>query len=116
MSGIQLGFEDGTRSTLLESDNANTEVLKEIEIDPSRTIRAISMLLYYGRNIEGLRFYDNEMNFIIDITWDHSSAGSWTDPQFIPEDMQIIGVKAVTHYENWIRGIDFVLGPLFTPE
>ena len=53
-----LGFFDGTNSTLLESKLAATEQLKVIEVDPSKNVNAISMLLSKGRNIKGLRLYD----------------------------------------------------------
>ena len=81
LSGIQLGFADGTTSTMIEAEDAINDELKMIEIDPSRTIRAISMKLIYGRNIEGLRLYDHEMSLIVDITWDidENKDGEWSD-------------------------------------
>ena len=86
LSGIQLGFEDGTKSSMIEAADAVNDDQKIIEIDPTRTIRAISMKTVLSRNMEGLRLYDKNMALIVDITWDTDPArdGSWTEPEVIP--------------------------------
>ena len=86
LSGIQLGFADDTVSPMIEAENAVGDEVKTIEIDALRIIGAISMKTVYSRNIEGLRLYDEEMELIIDVTWDEDAIldGEWTEPQSIP--------------------------------
>ena len=40
-----------------------------------KAIHAISLILHKGRNIEGLRFYDRDMELIIDQLWDDKIDG-----------------------------------------
>ena len=69
------------------------------------------MLIYQGRNFEGIRLYDKDMEYILHHTWDETSTGIWTEPQIIPEGYTIIGVKANTRYENFLSDVVFILGP-----
>ena len=75
MAGIQFGFSDGTNSTLIQSEKAVKYKLKRVDIDPTRRVHAISVLAYQGRNFEGLRLYDENMEYILDLTWDVDYAG-----------------------------------------
>ena len=70
------------------------------------------MKLVLGRNMEGLRLYDDDMKLFVDVTWDVDTAkdGTWSEPAIIPPRQQIIGAK-VAYHENWIRAITWMLGP-----
>ena len=96
----------------MEVQNANVELLQKLDIDTTRPIHAISMILHKGRNIEGLRLYDRDMELIVDQLWDDVAIdGIWTKPQVIPDGKQIIGIQVCACFEQWIRGVDFILGP-----
>ena len=70
----------------MEVQNANVELLQRLDIDTTRPIHAISMILHKGRNIEGLRLYDRDMELIVDQLLDEDKIdGEWTKPQIIPE-------------------------------
>ena len=84
MSGMMLGFADGTNSTMLQSDNATLEQIQTIQIDQSRRIHAVSVHIYKGRNLEGLRMYDADMGLLVDFMWKSNAEGIWTEPQVIP--------------------------------
>ena len=68
LSGIQLVFSSGIQTPLFEPDAAYYDELNKIELDTSRTIRFIS-LRYNSVAYEGLRFYDEEKDYILDLTW-----------------------------------------------
>ena len=54
------------------------------------------MSMRAGRYFTGLRFYDDEMNYIVNSSW--GIEGTWTDPIEIPEGQQIIGVRVNGFY------------------
>ena len=45
LSGIQLVFDDGVKSPLIESSNASGDELYKLMINPSKTVRYIAMLM-----------------------------------------------------------------------
>ena len=68
-----------------------------------------------GVKFDGLRFYDQQMTFIVDFTWNTNSSqtSAWTDLYPIPEDHQIIGVSCNTTEDEVdynIRALNFITG------
>ena len=97
MCAIQFGFTNGLESPLFEtSDPKNKDALEEvkkIKIDTSRQIRQVSMKVWNGYAIMGLRMTDEEGNYVVDLNW--SGVGAWIS-QDIPDGLEIIGLKCNT--------------------
>ena len=85
LNGIQLIFDDGTKSPFVRAENDNFEFIKEIPVDSYRPIRFISMKVNGGVAYEGMRFFDENMLEIIDIEWGTGDFGKWIDVQEVPE-------------------------------
>lgn len=71
--------------------------VKSITIDPTKTIKAVSIRAD-GPWTKGLRLIDSDGNYILDRTWyignsENQNFGEWTEPQKIPKDMEIIGLQ-----------------------
>ena len=95
--------------------NAEDDDEIPIVIDSTEKISSVSMLIYYGVYYEGLRFYDETNDRpIVDVKWNDSPMGKWTEPQAIPDDKFIIGVKANTVNDNYITSLSFILCPKAT--
>ena len=92
--------------------NAEDDDEIPIVIDTTEKIRSVSMLIYNGVYYEGLRFYDETNDRpIVDVKWNEPPMGKWTEPQLIPDDKFIIGVKANTVNDNYITSLSFILCP-----
>ena len=128
LTGIQLGFTDtpcywrdknlcesvieDELSPLFEDCCNKGRDLRKYEIDTSERVRYVSMRMKGGRYYTGIRLYNDDMDFILDETWNDINSDPWTDPQLIPVGKQIIGLKANTS-SNKVRNLSFVLGPSY---
>ena len=81
----------------------------------TQEIRYVSFQISDGVRYESLRFYNGEMETILDFSWDdkygNGAVGVWTPPQEIPEGQRIIGLKADTFNTLRFRGFSFMLSP-----
>ena len=77
LTGIQFLFDDGSQSQLIE--NRGKDPRYGFEVDQTRTIRYISMLVVWGDFFEGIRLYDENEDFIIDRVWSDSTFGIWSE-------------------------------------
>ena len=84
MVALQLHFLNGESTPLFEVEDAGPETeLVTVGIDPTETIRYISMKMY-GFNYYGIRLYNERKLSILEINfWDFRYA-EWTDLQEIP--------------------------------
>ena len=71
-------------STFIETEGAS-ETYVYADIDSSRTIRYISLLVNGGIAYEGIRLYDEEMDYILNLEEGASRWSKWTEVQEIPE-------------------------------
>ena len=78
LSGIQLAFSNGISTPLFETSATYWDELKNVEVDTTRTIRYIS-LRFNSVAYEGLRLYDEQKDYILDLTWHESPKGGWSD-------------------------------------
>ena len=69
MCGIQLGFTGGIKSDLMETEKGLEHELKTIKIDTSKDIRQVSMKMWNGYAIKGLRLTDAEGEHIVNLNW-----------------------------------------------
>ena len=65
--------------------------VKRIEIDQTKSIRKVSMCIWGGNRILGLRLIDNEGKKIVDNTW-WKLGGGWITYD-IPVGEEIIGIR-----------------------
>ena len=81
-------------------------------VDTERDIRYIS-LRAKALSYEGVRFYDENFEFILDLTWHLSPSGEWSEPVRIDEGKQIIGLRtnSFDDQQGLIFFLEFVLGP-----
>ena len=90
LCGIQFEFTGGVRGAMLETSLAKETQIKTIKIDPKSEIRSVSMKVWNGYALVGLRLTDGEGKHIVDLNW--AGVGQWQS-QEIPEDHEIIGMK-----------------------
>ena len=109
LSGIQLLFEDGSQSHMIDITGRDTRYF--FEIDQSRDIRWLSMLVVWDDHFEGIRLYDEDMDLIVDKIWHDSPFGIWSEVQEIPKGQHIIGVKVNTIENDLITDLTFILSP-----
>ena len=109
MNGIQLLFASGARSPLFETTNAYKYSLKSFEIDPTKEVRYVRMVIKYGIYYNGLEFFDENEESIVKEVW--RSSGSWTEKQEIPPGQHIIGLKCDVATESAsVNHFSFLLG------
>ena len=79
LCGIRFVFTNGQKSTLFQTSQpkklGSIEELKTIKIDPSKKIRQVSMKVWNGFAISGMRLIDEEGEHIVDLNW--SGVGAW---------------------------------------
>ena len=79
MSSVQLVFENGVISPLLEANNAKySDTSKSFKIDPSREIRYVRMATKYGVYFNAMWFLDDDYQTIAKEVW--RSSGQWHRP------------------------------------
>ena len=66
----------------------------DVKIDTTKTIRYISVKVRAGVLYDGIRFFDEKMESILDVEWGLNDFGSWTNLQEIPPGRKIVGLKA----------------------
>ena len=78
LCGLQLVFTNGMSSDLYETSEAKEREsdLKTIQIDTSKEIRQVSMKIWNGFAIKGLRLTDGDGNNLINLNW--AAVGQWT--------------------------------------
>ena len=89
-------FLNGESTPLFEVAGIGPETeLVTVGIDPSETVRYISMKMY-GFNYYGIRLYNERKKTVLEISfWDFQYA-EWTDLQEILAEQNIIGLKCNT--------------------
>ena len=87
-------------------------MLQSVPLDTEREIRYIS-LRSKALSYEGIRFYDANFEFILDLTWHLSPQGDWSELVEIEEGKQIIGLRTngFDDQQGLIFFLEFVLGP-----
>ena len=80
---------------MFEADTTTSDVERTIQVDTEREIAYLSMRIDSGVKFDGIRLYDEAMNYIVDVTWNSwpSPTSKWSDLYAIPEGQQIIGVS-----------------------
>ena len=72
-------FED-TETPLFSTDDTKLGFWETVEVEPTKEIRFISMLMdYNGYFFEGIRLLDSKKRAIVDETWDHNPNGTWSE-------------------------------------
>ena len=54
---------------MFEADTGALDIKKTIQVDTRQTIAFVSMRIETGVIYDGIRLYDEEMNYIVDHTW-----------------------------------------------
>ena len=96
LTGIQLGFThipcywrdkrlcdeliEDELSPLFEDCCNKGRDLQRIEVDTTERVRYISMRMRRGRYYTGIRLYTDDMDYIVDKTWDENNYDPWTEP------------------------------------
>ena len=115
LCGIQFGFTGGVKSPLYQTALGNDpkHELKTIKIDTKKVIRQVSMKVWNGYAIKGLRLTDNEGEHMINLDW--AGVGQWSHDD-IPEGQEIIGLKCnLSSYPSAIPRLGLLLWvPLIT--
>ena len=114
LTGIQLMFEDGSESHLIHQRGKDPRYY--FEMDEKVEYRWVSMLIIWNEYFEGIRFYDEEKNPLVDKVWSSSPFGVWSELQEIPKGQHIIGLKANLIEEDFITELTFILSPRPSPE
>lgn len=95
--------------TMQERKKIYNEVITS-QVETSRPVRYISMKVYKGCSIRGIRLADANGDYLLDVTWyANGNEGSWVT-HTIPNGSEIIGLKCNTcsNPSNILR-IGFVL-------
>ena len=83
MSAMQLVFENGVESPLLEAYDAKyADTRKSFTIDPAREIRYVRFAVKYGVYFNAIWFLDENQETIAKEIW--RSSGAWLRKQEIP--------------------------------
>lgn len=69
------GLESKFHETELAIADQESATMKEVKIDPLKTINSVSVKVFNGFAINGLRFTDKEGQNILDL--DFGSNGNW---------------------------------------
>ena len=100
LSGIQLMFTNGVESPIFESDTSRDRELTTIDIDISKSVRKLGLLVSNSNYIFGIKLLDEKNREIIWEEWNGEVPGHITwKYQKIPEGQEIIGV-----YGNKTKG------------
>ena len=86
MPGLESKFHE-TEMAIADKESAT---MKEVKIDPLKTICSVSVKVFNGFAINGLRFTDEEGENIVDL--DFGSNGNWVTEQ-VPKDYEIVGMR-----------------------
>ena len=70
------------------------DLAKTIKIDATKTIRFISVKVRAGVLYDGIRFFGENMESIVDVEWGLNDFGSWTNVQEVPSGRKIVGLKS----------------------
>ena len=103
LSGIKLHFEDGTFSPWFETQygsEGNDVETQSFEIDKARAVKRIAVKLSNGNAICGLALIDNEGDSIVEIEWENCEFGRYWKSGNVPDNYQIVGMKANTIDDN----------------
>ena len=84
------GLESKFHETELAIADQESATMKEVKIDPLKTINSVSVKVFNGFAINGLRFTDKEGQNILDL--DFGSNGNWVTEQ-VPKGYEIIGMR-----------------------
>ena len=86
MPGLESKFHE-TEMAIADKESAT---MKEVKIDPLKTISSVSVKVFNGFAINGLRFTDEEGENIVDL--DFGSNGNWVTEQ-VPKGYEIVGMR-----------------------
>ena len=79
-------------------------------------IKYISVKIYGGYRIDGIRLYDMDNNYIANQTWgsDFQEESTWRGQYAIPEGQTIIGFKCNVSDDvySYINNLSFITGPI----
>ena len=101
------GLESNFLETELAIADTEAATVKEIKIDPSKTICSVSVKLWNGYAINGLRMTDETGQNLVDL--DFGANGNWMTED-IPNGYEIVGMKTnVLGCKDAIPRIEFVL-------
>ena len=75
---MQLVFENGQKSEVLEAQNSKYDSWKSFSIDPSKEIRYVRMGVKYGVFYTGIWFLDENFKTVAKEVWRES--GVWVAP------------------------------------
>ena len=103
-------FTNGVETPLFEAANAASKELQTFDIDTTKRIKKIGMLVSNSHYIFGIKLIDDKNRDILDEQWQMDSDNIRWYFQTIPEGHEIIGVygnKSVSPYS--IKQLGFVL-------
>ena len=78
LSGIQLMFTNGVESPIFESETSRDRELSTVDIDITRTIRKVGLLLSNSHYIFGIKLLDEKNREIIWEEWNAEVPGHIT--------------------------------------
>ena len=111
---MQLVFENGQKSEVLEAQNSKYDSWKSFSIDPSKEIRYVRMGVKYGVFYTGIWFLDENFKTVAKEVWRES--GVWVAPQPIPTGQHIVGIKADSKKcDSCLQAVSFLLGEIGVP-
>ena len=110
LSGIQLMFTNGVETPLFEAANAVNKELQTFDIDITKRIKKIGILVSNSNYIFGIKFIDEKNREILDEWWQMDNDNIKWYYQTIPDGQEIIGLygnKTISPYS--IKQLGFVL-------
>ena len=69
MSGLQFVFSNGIESPFIETKGVTGYAQKSVQILTKKPIRYVSVKIYAGVWVDGIRFYDEDLKLITNQTW-----------------------------------------------
>ena len=93
LTGFQLEFSNGLKSTLFETKRASVkDPLNNIKVDTQRSIAKVSMRVAstYLHDLSKFRLTDEYSQNIVDLVWHNCHDGQWVTRE-IPKGKEIIG-------------------------
>ena len=112
LSDVQLQFSHGVQTPLYSAGDSGRYgwALKTVPVDPTRSVRKVSVKVVFGSCFKGLRLLDDYGDAIVNEIWDpeQTRRDEWIT-QLVPIGYTIIGIQCNTDHTLYLHRLGFVL-------
>ena len=78
---MQLEFTDGFKTPMMQTGHSSKKNygVQTIELDVTKRIAKISMAIWNSQKVLGIRMYDDEGNYIVNVKFERGYEGEWVE-------------------------------------